>query len=117
MKKIITLLSFMLYCYGAPLWAACSFTIKVPQELLAQHASLVVYMVDAFGNQCIGKCQLDSNSVYHKISQDELKLTTLQEANRFDTVIDLMSSQPTEQNVAILHFEFDSAVRILRLLV
>lgn len=107
----------MLYSYGSFLSAACSFTVKVPQSLLAANASLVVYMVDASGNQCIGKCQLDGNSAYHTISQNELKLTTWQEANRFDTVIDLMSSPTTEQNVVILHFEFDSAVQILRLLV
>ena len=107
----------MLYSYGSSLTASCSFTVRVPQELLAQHASLVVFMVDASGNQCIGKCQLDSSSMYHKISQEALTLTTWQEADCFDTVVDLMTSQATDNNVAILHFEFDSAVRILRLLV
>lgn len=106
-----------MYCYGAQLWASCSFTIEVPQELLEKKSSLIIYMLDSNGNQCIGKCQLDSSHLSRKISQNELQLATCEEANRFDTVVDLMVPQTGSANVVVLHFEFDSSVRILRMLV
>lgn len=116
-----------MYSYGTLIWASCSFTIPVSPELIAPNASLVVYMVDSHGQECIGKCQLDHNSAYHKISQDALEITLFQEANSFNTAIDLMSLQASaidlmslqasSQDSIILHFEFDSAVRILRILI
>src|SRR3990167_8614241 len=105
MKKIITLLSCLMYSYGAVLEAS-TFTIGVCKQLLDQNSSLMIYMIDQTGHQCIGKCQLDSNFKYRKILQNDLKMTTLQEAERFDAVVDLMDTQETlNQDVVILHFE------------
>ena len=97
---------------------ASSFTIEVPQALLGQDSSLMIYMIDDLGHQHVGKCHIDSHAKYRKILQNELELTTLQEAENFATVIDVTNASETlQQDVVILHFELDSFVKILRILV
>lgn len=117
MKKIITLLCCLMYSYGAQFFAS-TFTIEVPQALLGQDSSLMIYMIDNFGHQQVGKCQVDSRAKYRTILQNELELTTIQEAESFATFVDVTNSQAAlQQDVVILHFELDSCVRILRILV
>ncbi len=107
----------MLYSYGTQL-VASTLTIQVPQALLEQNSSLMVYMVDGFGQQSIGKCHIDSQSKYRTIVQQELEITTLQEAEKFSNVIDLTNSQQIlQQDVVILHFQLDSSIQILRILI
>ncbi|MBP6892107.1 hypothetical protein KBB68_00855 [Candidatus Babeliales bacterium] len=117
MKKIITLLCCLMYSYGAQLRASV-FTIEVPQVFLGQDSSLMIYMVDDLGHQHVGKCQIDSHTKYCKILQNELELTTMQEAESFATIVDVTnSSEILQQDVVILHFELDSSMRILRILI
>lgn len=117
MKKIIVLLCYVMHMCVSGLIAS-TFTIEVPQILLEQNSSLMVYMIDQTGHQRVGKCQLDSNSKDRKILQNELEMTTVQEADSLDSVVDLMDSQVSlSQDVVILHFEFDNVVKVLRILV
>jgi len=103
--------------FQASLLLASSFAINVPEKFLMQKAALVIYMVDDFGNQCIGKCQLDQHSASRKISQSELEITSCVEVDSLPHVIDLMvSTQGLEQEV-LLHFEFDKSMAVLRILV
>lgn len=117
MKKIITLICCLLYSYGASIFAS-TFTIQVPQALLGQNSSLMVYMVDDLGQQHIGKCFVDNQLKYRTIVQQELEMTTIQEAESFVHVVDLTNSeQILQQDVVILHFELNTSVRILRILI
>lgn len=96
---------------------ASTFTIAVPQELLDQKSSLIVYMSGPTG-PCVGQCQLDNTLKDRKILQNELKLTTLQTAASFDTVIDLMTQKEASgQDIVVLHFEFDNTIKVLQMLV
>ncbi|OGB86331.1 hypothetical protein A3J41_03130 [candidate division TM6 bacterium RIFCSPHIGHO2_12_FULL_38_8] len=128
MKKNIILIYFVLYSCASSLLAdtcaiavpqALTFTIAVPQEFLGQDSSLMVYMIDQAGCQHVGKCQVDSCSAKDiQILQNQLEITTLQEAEHFDTVVDLMTRQETlGQDVVMLHFEFDHEIQVLRVLV
>jgi hypothetical protein len=97
---------------------ASIFTIEVPQAFLGQDSSLMIYMVDDLGHQHVGKCHIDSHAKYRKILQNDLELTTVQEAESFATVVDVTNvSEVLQQDVVILHFELDSSMRILRILI
>jgi hypothetical protein len=75
-------------------------------------------MVDDFGQQHVGKCQIDSRAKYRTILQNDLEVTTLQEAESFSMVVDLTNSQELlPEDVVILHFELDNSVRVFRILV
>ncbi len=117
MKRIIILLSSLIYLCDLQLNAS-TFTIGVPQELIDQNSSLMVYMVDDFGQQCVGKCQIDGHEKHRTIVQNDLEITTLQEAENFATVVDLTNSpEILPQDVIVLHFELDNSVRIFRILI
>jgi hypothetical protein len=117
MKKIIILFCLVMYSCVSGLFSS-TFTIEVPQKLLDQNSSLMVYMIDQTGHQRVGKCQLDSNSKERKILQQELEMTTVQEAENFATVLNLMDKPALlDQDIVIVHFEFDYAVRVLKILV
>lgn len=115
MKKIITLL-FCLACSLQSLFTASVFTIGVPQQLFDQKSSLMIYMVDQDGTQSVGKCHLD-DICKRKIFQNQLEITTPQEEDCLDVIVDLMDFQATKQDLILLHFEFENIVQILRVLV
>lgn len=130
MKKIITFAIGWMYVSGSFILADCtiaitaspkeisrSFTIMVPQELLEQKASLIMYMVNGSGNQCISRCQLDQGCAYRKISQDELFVATGEDAWSLDKAIELTPSDLQPDQVAVLHFEFDNEFQLVRVLV
>lgn len=94
-----------------------SFTIVVPQELLEQKASLIMYMVNESGNQYISKCQLDQGCAYRKISQDELLIATGEDICSLDKATELTPCDLQLDQVAVLHFEFDSEIQLVRVLV
>lgn len=116
MKKSIMFLLCLSYLHAASLFA-CSFAIKVPEKFLMQKASLVIYMVDEFGNQCAGKCQLDQYSGSRKIAQSELEITSCADIDYLPNAIDLMVSISQADQAVILNFEFDKSMAVLRILV
>src|SRR5260370_1444510 len=117
MKKIIILLFCTMYSCQSKI-VASTFTIGVPQALLGENSSLMVFMIDQIGNQHVGKYQLDNYAKYRTILQKELEITTWQEADGLDSAVNLLDSQTSlDQDVVILHFEFDNTVKVLKVLV
>ncbi len=98
-------------------------TVGVPTKFLAGQSSLMIYMIDHQGNQSVGTCNLDSKCFSQDkadvlVLQNELNIKTVQEdSNEFNVLADLMNIQPVEKDLVMLHFEFDHAVRILKILV
>ena len=82
-----------------------------------QKASLVIYMVDEYGNQFAGKCQLDQDSGSRKIAQSELEITSCADVDHLPSVVDLMISSSALGQEVVLNFEFDKSMAVLRILV
>ncbi len=95
-------------------------TIGVPTKFFSEQSSLMIYMVDHLGNQSIGTCSLDNKCFSENevlVSQNDLKIATIQESDESCVLADLLKVQSAEQDLVMVHFEFDHAVRILKMLV
>jgi hypothetical protein len=116
MKKIITLLCCLLYSYGFQLEASV-LSIAVPEKLLGEQSSLMIFMQDPNGTQMVGRCHLNNETITKKITQNQLQLTTLQEASSFDTIADLTDSVQNACEFVLLEFEHDSSLQVFKILV
>lgn len=95
-----------------------SFQLIVPEMLVDQQASLLLYLQDQYGNQSVGKCQLTSSCRSRSIFQHELELTTCADAALIDaTSVEAMFQQAKNQDSIVVCFEFDETVQVLRILV
>lgn len=129
MKFKITLLCFLMtfvYQHCADLAFLSpdlkKITVGVPTKFFAEQSSLMIYMIDHQGNESVGTCNLDSKCLSKDkekflVSQNELNIKTVQDSAEFNVLADLMNIQGIEKDLVMLHFEFDHAVRILKILV
>lgn len=93
------------------------FHIAVPEQLVEQQATLLLYMLDADGNQSIGKCQLNSSCRSRSILQQELEITSCADADLMSIGIDLLHNQIEDQQAVVVCFELDDIVQVVRILV
>jgi len=114
-NKIILLCTVLLLSYAH--LESSLFHIAVPEQLVEQQATLLLYMLDADGNQSVGKCQLDSSCRSRSILQQELEMTSCADAELMSTSIDLLHNQTEDQHAVVVCFELDGIVQVVRILV
>jgi len=114
-SKIILLCTVLLLSYTNI--KSSLFHIAIPEKLVEQQATLLLYMLDADGNQSVGKCQLDSSCRSRSILQEELEMTSCADADLMSTSIDLLDNHIENQQAVVVCFELDGAVQVVRILV
>lgn len=115
MKNKIILFFGCLFSYGVGLTAS-TFSIAVPAELLTKQATLLLCMLDEQGNHCIGKCHLHNELSLRAIVESDLEIAHSPAVDVMQAV-ELASSMNSSDTAIVLHFEFDSSVQLLRILV
>ncbi|MBI2353222.1 hypothetical protein HYV11_03220 [Candidatus Dependentiae bacterium] len=114
MKKRIIVIQILL---GATRFLiADALSIAVPRQYLVEKASLVLYMLDGQGNQCVGTCRLDRVLEHQNISQRDLRIQQPDDFSTFSDFIELSDSINPRDNEVLLHIEFDVNIRVLRIL-
>lgn len=91
--------------------------VVVPKQYLREEASLVLYMLDALGNQCIGTCRLSEVFEQRNIVQQDLCIQSPDELVQLSDSIEITNSSQPRDNEVLLHIEFDSDVRVIRILI
>lgn len=94
------------------------FHIAVPEMLVDEQATLVLYMLDTQGNQSVGKLQLDSSCRSRSILQAELQITSCCEVDLIGaTSMDLLHQDASDLQSVVVCFELDDIVQVMRILV
>lgn len=118
MKKSIIIAMYFVFIANWQMCYAEAVSVVVPKKYLIEKASLVLYILDELGNQCIGTCQLHEAFEQRNISQQDLFIQKEDVLIRrsSDSIEIVHSSQPRDNEV-VLHIEFDNDVRVLRILI
>ncbi len=117
MYKKITIIIALL-ASGCGQWQAESVCVVVPKQYLQENASLVVYLLDALGNQSIGTCALHEAFEKRIIGKQDLLIQDTDSGLVKDAVNSIeisKSSQPCDNEV-VLYIDFDAAIQIMRIL-
>ncbi|MBP9765403.1 hypothetical protein KBD08_03645 [Candidatus Babeliales bacterium] len=116
MKNFLTFWFLITIMTGTDLFGLM-FNVAVPEALVQQQATLLVYMVDQNDNQVIGKFQLNEKCRVEAIQHQELVWTSCDDASLMQTGIDLLTESNVDQNSVVISFDLDSEVRIVHVLV
>jgi hypothetical protein len=116
MKNAITLLFSFLLLSNSPLESSM-FRIAVPEQLVEEKATLLVYMRDANGNQLVGKCHLDQGCRSRSILQTEFEMTSFADEDLMSISIDLLKNDIKDDQSVVVCFELDGTFQVLRILV
>lgn len=92
-------------------------SVVIPKQYLIEKASLVLYMLDELGNQCIGTCQLNEAFEQRNILQEELRIQRPDILSELSNSIEIVNSSYPRDNDVVLHIEFDNDVRVVRILI
>lgn len=92
-------------------------SVVIPKQYLIEQASLVLYMLDELGNQCIGTCQLHEAFERRNILQEELRIQQPDILSELSNSIEIVNSLHPRDNDVVLHIEFDNDVRVVRILI
>lgn len=93
-------------------------SVVVPKQYLIEKASLVLYMLDEMGNQCVGMCQLNETFEQRTILQEDVRIQqfeTLAQLSEFS--IEISDCIYSCDNHVVLHIEFDNDIRVVRVLI
>lgn len=91
--------------------------VAVPKKYLVEEASLVVYMLDALGNQCVGTCRLHESFEQRNIVQKDLCIQRPDSLVQLSDSIEITSWSQPRDNEVLLHIEFDENVQVVRVLI
>lgn len=118
MKKNVIIAMSVFFMTSWQMVYAEAVSVVVPKKYLIEKASLVLYILDESGNQCVGTCQLHEAFEQRNISQRDLCIQREDIVMQLssDSVEIVHSSQPRDNEV-VLHIEFDNDVRVLRILI
>ena len=106
MKNFLTFWFLITAMTGTDLFGLM-FNVAVPEALVQQQATLLVYMVDQNDNQVIGKFQLNEKCRVEAIQHQELVWTSCDDASLMQTSIDLLAESNVDQNSVVISFDLD----------
>lgn len=115
-NKIVVFLSVFLMS-SWQLMHADAVSVVIPKQYLIEKASLVLYMLDELGNQCVGTCQLNEAFEQRNILQEELRIQQPDILCELPDSIEIVNSSYPRDNDVVLHIEFDNDVRVVRILI
>lgn len=116
MKNQIIRWSILVLTMCIKLQASC-LSVAIPEQLVNQNATLLLYMVDGSGKQSVGKCHLDQNCRFRAILQRELEITSSDVADVLPVSMDLLKSDVAAESAVVICFELDMQVQVFRILV
>jgi len=116
MKKISMTILSLLLIIDVQLWAS-SFRITVPEKLVEENVTLLLYMLDGNGNQSVGKFHLDQNVVSRVILQQELEMTSCDDIALMQTSDLREADLSLDEQAVVVCFELDQSVQVIRILV
>ena len=103
---------------GRQVLYADAVSVIVPKKYLIEKASLVVYILDKLGDQCIGTCQLHEAFEQRNILQQDLFIQKESAMIQLTPdVIELPNFSQPKDNDVVLHIEFDNDIRVLKVLI
>ena len=117
MKKKAMISLAMFFVGGLQLLHAEAVSVVVPKQYLIEKASLVLYMLDGLGHQCVGTCRLDEVFERRNILQQDLLIQESDSLTQLLNSIEITNSSHARDNEVMLHIEFDSDVRVVRILI
>lgn len=117
MKNKLVLFISAFLINGWQFLGAEAVSVVIPKQYLVEKASLVLYMLDGLGNQCVGTCQLNETFEQRNILQEELQIQNLDVLSELSNSIEIVNSSCPCDNDVVLHIEFDKDIRVVRILI
>ena len=117
MKKICMIAITFFVAQGWQSLKAVAVSVVVPKQCLVEKASLVLYMLDGFGQQSVGTCRLNEAFATRNILPQDLQIQAQETVDQLHNTIDVThASQPCDHEI-VLHIEFNTDIRVIRVLV
>lgn len=117
MKKKLLVFISVFFINGWHWIDAEAVSVVIPKQYLKEKASLVLYMLDGLGNQCVGTCQLSEAFERRNILQEELRIQKSDGMSQLSESIEIVNSSFPCDNDVVLHIEFDNDIRVIRILI